>query len=141
VIAALLAAESDLHDTYLDAFASALIATALYWLAHAYAGLLGRRLEQGERLTSAALMNALRHDLGVVRGAALPLAVLAITWVSGVDQQTGVAAALWSAIAFLVSFELLAGIRAGAGARELALDALVGATLGIAILAVKIVLH
>jgi hypothetical protein len=48
---------------------------------------------------------------------------------------------MWSAIACLISLELLAGVRAGASTRELVLDACVGATLGIAILAVKIVLH
>ena len=44
VIGALLAAESGLHETYLDTFASGGIAAALYWLAHAYSDVLGRRL-------------------------------------------------------------------------------------------------
>ena len=68
------AAESDIHDSYIDAVASALIATALYWLAHAYADALGRRLSGEERLSVATLARALRHDWAIVRGAALPLA-------------------------------------------------------------------
>ena len=36
-VGALMAAESGRHESYLDAFASALIATLLYWLAHSYA--------------------------------------------------------------------------------------------------------
>jgi hypothetical protein len=141
VIAALLAAESGLHETYLDTVASAAIATALYWLAHAYAELLGRRLVLEERLTVGALARSLAHEWAIVRGAALPLAVLAIGWATDLALQTAVTAALWSSIASLVAFELIAGVRARASARELVLEGCVGATMGVAILALKIVLH
>jgi hypothetical protein len=141
VIAALLAAESGLHETYLDTVASAAIATALYWFAHAYAELLGRRLASKERLTVGALARALAEEWAIVRGAALPLAVLAIGWATGVALQSAVTAALWSAIASLVAFELIAGVRARASARELVLEGCVGAAMGVAILALKIVLH
>jgi hypothetical protein len=140
-IAALLAAESGLHETYLDTVASAAIATALYWFAHAYTELLGRRLALQERLTVGALARALGHEAAIIRGATLPLAVLAVGWITGVQQQTAVTAALWSAIASLVAFELIAGLRANASARELALEGCVGAAMGVAILALKIVLH
>ena len=141
VIGALLAAESARHETYLDTIASAAIAAALYWLAHAYAGVLGQRLEQQERLTAASLGRALAHDWAIMRGAALPLAVLAIAWATDVSQQTAVTAALWSTILSLVAFELIAGIRARASPRELALEGVVGAAMGLAVLALKIVLH
>jgi hypothetical protein len=141
VVAALLAAESGRHESYLDTIASAAIAAALYWLAHAYAELLGHRLEQHERLTASALARALAHDRAILRGAALPLAVLAVCWAAGAAQQTAVTAALWTTIASLVGFELLAGVRAHASPRELALEASVGAAMGVAILALKIVLH
>jgi hypothetical protein len=141
VIGALLAAESDRHETYLDTVASAVIAAALYWFAHAYADLLGRRLEQHERLTAEALGRALVHDRAIMRGAALPLAVLSIGWAVGAAQQTAVSAALWSAVASLVAFELVAGVRSHASPRELAFEGAAGAAMGLAILALKIVLH
>src|SRR5271168_3994590 len=141
VIGALLAAESGRHETYLDTVASAAIAAALYWFAHAYAEVLGRRLVRHERLSARTLMRALGHDWAIVQGAALPLAALAVGWIAGAAQQTAVTAALWSAIASIVVFELLAGIRARASARELALEGCAGAAMGIAILALKIVLH
>jgi hypothetical protein len=141
VIGALLAAESGQHESYLDTVASAAVATALYWFAHAYAEQLGRRLATHERLNAGALLRALAHDWALVRGAAVPLAVLAIAWVAGAAQQTAVTAALWSAAASLVAFELIAGVRARASARELALEGCVGAGMGIAILALKIILH
>jgi hypothetical protein len=141
VIGALLAAESGRHETYLDTVASAAIAAALYWFAHSYAEVLGSRLTSHERLSARALMRALGRDWAIVEGAALPLAALAIGWIAGTALQTAVTAALWSAVASLVAFELIAGVRSHASARELALEGCAGAAMGIAILALKIVLH
>lgn len=140
-IAALLAAESGLHETYLDTIASAAIAAALFWFAHAYAELLARRLDLEERLTVGALTRALAHESAILRGAMVPLAVLIVGWIAGAQQQTAVTAALWSAVASLVLFEVVAGLRARASARELVLEGCAGAAMGVAIIALKIVLH
>ncbi|HEY2140575.1 MAG TPA: hypothetical protein VGG98_00780 [Solirubrobacteraceae bacterium] len=140
-IGALLAAESGRHESYLDTFASAAIALGLYWLAHTYANLLGRRLVTHERLTGHALWRAILHDWAIVRGAAIPLLALPIAWIAGAAQATAVAAALWSAVVSLVAFELLAGLRARAAPGELVLEGGVGIAMGIAILALKAVLH
>jgi hypothetical protein len=141
VIGALLAAESGRHESYLDTIASAVLAATLYWLAHAYAGMLGRRLTHHERLSFAALSRALAHDWALVRGAAVPLMALAIAWGLGASQEAAVTAALWSAIAGLIALELLAGVRSHATLAELSVDAAVGLAMGTAILALKIILH
>jgi hypothetical protein len=140
-IGALLAAESGRHESYLDTIGSAAIATALYWLAHAYARVLGRRLASQERLSVSVLVRALAHDSVLVRGAALPLIALLVCWPAGAAQQTAVTVALWSTVASLVGFELVAGLRSRAAPRELALEVGVGIAMGVAILALKIVLH
>jgi hypothetical protein len=145
-IAALMAAESGRHETYPDTVASAAIAAVLYWIAHAYAELLGRRLATRERLTGRTLGRAFLHDWAIVRGAAIPLLILLLAWAAGAAQQTAVTAALWSAVASLIAFELAAGIRsragrASSGPGELVLEMGVGVTIGVAIIALKIVLH
>jgi hypothetical protein len=140
-IAALLAAESGLHETYLDTIASAAIAAALFWFAHAYAELLARRLELEEHLSVGAIWRALAHESAIVRGAMVPLAVLVVGWIVGAQQQTAVTAALWTAVASLILFELVAGLRVRASARELVLEGCAGAAMGVAIIALKIVLH
>lgn len=140
-VGALMAAESGRHETYFDAFASAVFATLLYWLAHAYADLLGARLDTGERLTVRSLGRALAHDWAIVRGAAIPLLALVIAWLVGANQESGVTAALRTAVVTVVVFELLAGIRAKSTPGELLLKAAVGVTMGIAILAVKGILR
>ncbi|HLH13555.1 MAG TPA: hypothetical protein VKV16_02110 [Solirubrobacteraceae bacterium] len=141
VIGALLAAEDGEHTSFLHTIASALVAAALYWLAHAYSELLAQRLSQRRRLTVEGLAGALAGDLAIVRGAALPLAALVLAWIAGASQHSAVSAALWLTVAVVLALEVLAGVRARAGARELALDACVGAALGVAIVALKILLH
>jgi hypothetical protein len=141
IIGALLAAESGRHESYLDTEASAVLAAGIYWLAHAYATVLGRRLGERERLTPGALVRALAHDWTLVRGAAIPIGVLLVAWVTGASQATGVTAALWSVIASLLVLELIAGIRSRVTRRELALELGVGVALGVGILAMKILLH
>jgi hypothetical protein len=141
VIGALLAAESGRHESYLDTIASTLIAAALYWFAHSYASVLGARLESQQRLSAGTLAHELAHNWAIMRGAALPLLALVLAWITGAALATGVTAALWSTIASLIAFELFAGIRSHANASELALDVSVGATMGVAILILKIILH
>ncbi|HLB21520.1 MAG TPA: hypothetical protein VK605_05385 [Solirubrobacteraceae bacterium] len=140
-VGALMAAESGRHESYLDTVASALVATMLYWLAHAYADLLGRRLATGDRLTAGTLARALAHDWAIVRGAALPLLALVIAWTAGASQEAGVTAALRTAVVTVVLFELVAGVRAKSTAGELVLKGAVGVTMGLAILALKGILR
>jgi len=141
VIAALLAAESGSHESYLDTVGSALIAACLYWFAHAYASLLGRRLTTQERLTAGGLWGSLSHDWALVRGATIPLLALVCGWIAGAAQQTSVTAALWTCVVWLIALELVAGVRSRASTGELALQTGAGAAMGLAILALKVLLH
>jgi hypothetical protein len=140
-IGALLAVESGLHETYLDTLASALVACCGYWLLHAYASVLGARLAEREPLTARALGRALTHDRSLLYGAAIPLTAIVIAWIAGASQGTAVTAALWSAIATMIALELLAGLRAHSRGAELTLEVGVGVALGVAVLAVRVLLH
>ncbi len=146
MIGALLAAESGLHDGYPDTVASAVITLGIYWLARAYSGVLGRRLSNQEHLTAGAFARALAHDWAIVRGATIPLLTLLVAWVAGATQTTGVTAAVWAAIASLIAFELLAGLRSRAGRSsiglsEIALEGGIGIAIGLALLALKSLAH
>jgi hypothetical protein len=141
MIGAVLAAESGLHDTYLETVVSAMLTIGVYWLAHTYANLLGERLATGERLTPQSLLRALAHDWAIVRGAAPPLLALLVACATGAAQTTAVAAAVWTCAISLVLFELLAGIRAKSTPRELALEGCMGTAMGLSILALRAILH
>jgi hypothetical protein len=137
----LLAAEDGLHDTYPETVGSVVVALVLYWLAHSYAELLGGRLATGGRLTARALGQALVRDWAIVRGTGAPLLALVAGWAVGADQQTAVTVALWTCAASLVAFEVLAGLRARARPRELALEACVGVAMGVGVVALRAILH
>jgi len=140
-IGAVMAAESDAHETYAETIASALVATILYWLARAYTNLLGHRLASGESLTTKALGRELLADWAIVRGASIPLLGLLIAWIGGADRETGVNVALYTAVGTIVLFELTAGIRSKSTPAELLFKTGVGVVMGLAILAMKGILR
>jgi len=140
-IGALLAAESDRRESYAEAVASTALAVLLYWFAHAYSDLLGRRLSQREPLTAHALGWAFVRDWAIVRGAGVPLAALVFCWALGAPQTTAVSVALWTSVACIVAFEMLAGLRSRARPLELVLDGCAGAAMGMAIIALRVLLH
>jgi hypothetical protein len=140
-IGTLLAAESGRHEGYPDLIGSAVIAALMFWLAHAYSDALGRRLLTAERLSLKGLWRAFVDEWAIVRGAMVPLLAILITWILGAEQETALTIALWAAVGSVVLLELAAGIRSRASPGELALDVGVGMTIGVAIFALKIVLH
>ena len=141
MMGALLAAESGRKETYLETFASAVIAACLYWLAHAYSTVLGRRLSTREPLTPGVLVRGLLHDWSLVRGAAIPLLALLVAWVTGATQLTAVDVALYTVIAYLIFLEVIAGILSQSSRAELALEVAVGVTMGLGVLALHTILH
>jgi hypothetical protein len=138
---ALIAADSGVHDGYFDKIGSTALALAIYWLAHAYSTVLGRRLSDQEHLTAGALRRALAYDWPIVRGGSIPLFALVVAWAAGASQTTAVNAAVWAAIVSLITLELLAGLRSQATSREFVLEGAFGITMGLAILALKFLAH
>jgi hypothetical protein len=141
MIGALLAAESGVRETYPETVGSAAIAVVLYWFAHSYADVLGLRLSEQERFSWRELWRTFGRDWAIAKGASVPLLALLAAWAAGAGQETAVTAAVWTAVGSLVAFELAAGVRSRARPVELALEVLVGATMGVAILALRALLH
>jgi hypothetical protein len=140
-IGALLAAEGGLRETYPETVGSAAIAVMLYWFAHSYSDMLGLRLSEQQRLSWDGLWRTFGRDWAIARGASVPLLALLVAWATGVSQVTGLSAAVWTAVGSLIAFELAAGIRSRAKPAELTFEVLVGATMGLAILALRALLH
>jgi hypothetical protein len=140
-VGALLAAESGARETYAETVGSAVIAMLLYWIAHSYSDVLGLRLAEQEPFGWQTLWQTFTRDWAIVKGASIPLLALVIAWVSGAEQSTAVTAGVWTAVASLIAFELAAGVRSRAKPMELVLEVFVGATMGLAILALRALLH
>jgi signal transduction histidine kinase len=140
-IGALLAAESGLRETYPETVGSATIAVVLYWFAHAYADVLGLRLSEQRHLTWEELWRTFVRDWAIVKGAGVPLLALLVAWAVGASQAAAVTAGVWTAVGGLIAFEVAAGIRSRAKPAELVLQVAVGVTMGLAILALRALLH
>jgi hypothetical protein len=140
-IGTLLAAESGLHDSYADTVASLVIAVVLYWFAHSYADVLGLRLSRKRLISWDELWDTFAQDWSIVRGASVPLLTLLVAWAAGASRETAMTAGIWTAVAALIGFELAAGMRSRAKPVEIALEVLVGATMGLALLALRALLH
>lgn len=140
-VGALLAAESGLKETYPETVGSIAIAVTLYWFAHSYADVLGLRLSKQERLGWDELRDTFIQDFSIIRGAVMPLAAVLVAWAVGASQTTAVTAGVWTVIGSLIAFELAAGVRSQAKPIELVFDVSMGTTLGLGILALRVLLH
>ena len=140
-VGAVLAAESTRRESFADTVVATLIVLALYWVAHTYATVVGRRLTTRQALSARGWWEAFVHEGAIVKGAAIPIAVLGALWAAGVSLDTAVVAALWASALVLTLFEVVATARSHATGAQRALHVLVGVAMGGSILLVRAVLH
>jgi hypothetical protein len=140
-VAALLAAESARQETYPRTVGAVVVTLLLYWLAYSYAQFTGERLAENEPFSLGRLGRSALHELAVLLGAVIPLAVLLIFWAFGASLADAVTAGIWTSAAMIVLCELVIGIRADLNGRELVRQSLFGALLGLLVIAMRVLLH
>jgi hypothetical protein len=140
-VGALLAAESARTETYPETVAAVVITLFLYWLAHSYAELVERRLEDETKLTLSRALDTLMTELPILLGAAVPLLTLLVWWAAGASLSSAVLAAVWTSAAIIVAIEVVAGLHARLKGRELLFQILLGAAVGLLIIALRVLLH
>ena len=140
-VGGVLAAERALRETYARTLAGAVVALALYWLAHAYAEFTRRRAGGAEPVSLGALREIVVNELWILGGAAVPVAVLAGCGAFGAGLDAGVAAATWTAAGLVVLIELGLGLRDRLPPGELAVQGSLGLTLGLLVVALRALLH
>lgn len=140
-VAALLAAESARRETFAETTGAVAITIVLYWLAHSYAEFTGERVRAKRAFSAAELIASARHEVAVLIGGIVPLLVVIVFWIAGAGLGAAIRGAVWSAALLLVLIEYVSGRRAGLQGRELAGQTGVGALLGLAVLALRVLLH
>lgn len=141
LVGAVLASESVRRETFPGTLEATALALLLYWLAHAYAETLGRRLEDQIPLSAASFLRSLVRDRAILRGASTPILALLIAWAAGGSLATAVLVAIWTSVASIVAFELVAGIRAQMRRTELVVQICAGAVMGLSVIALRALLH
>ena len=140
-VGALLAAESAGSETYAETVSAVVITMLVYLLAHSYAEFTSDRLKERTPARVADLWRIIGKQAPILAGAAIPLVALLIDWAVGASLDTAVITALITAAVVVMLLEVIAGIRAKQSGRELVLQALFGAVLGLLIIALRLVLH
>jgi hypothetical protein len=140
-VGAVLAAESTRRDTFPDTIGATVLILCLYWMAHAYATVTGDRLQSRETLSARRLWRSFLHEATILKGAALPIAVLLVLWATPVTLSTAVTAALGTSAVLLALIESVTAFRSHLSASETAVQVLLGSLLGAGILLVRVLLH
>jgi hypothetical protein len=140
MIGVLLAADDARRVGYPATLEGAVVVLALYWLTSLYAHSVGLRVRSREPLNAALVWRSCVHELPVVEGGVIPVVTLLVAWAAGVTVASGVTAALWAAAVVVVLLEIVAGVRAR-GRKRLWLEALAGAAMGLALIALQLILH
>ena len=141
LVGAVLATEVTRRETYADTVGATALVLVLYWLAHTYAAVVGDRLAERQVLTARRLWRAFTHEAALMKGAAIPVALLGMLWAASVSLETAVNAALWTCAADLALFEVAATVRSRATGVLRVAELALGLTLGAGILLVRVVLH
>src|SRR5580700_1331256 len=125
-VATVVAAEGTRRESYGALIGASALTMALYWLAHAYADHLGRRLRQPAEWSMREIVVSLVDEAAILAGALLPVLALAISWGAGATVESGVTASLWSAGVELGVLELVASLRRRLSVRDTVVETAIG---------------
>jgi hypothetical protein len=136
-----IAAESTRQETFAKLLLAAAVTTALYWAADAYSHHWQERLDHASGWSPGAIVRSLGHEASILAGAALPVGVLVVAWMTGASRETAVTAVLWAAAVELVLLEVLPGLRHRLRPADMAVQTVVGLSMGVGILVLRLILH
>ncbi len=141
LVGVLLATEDAGHETYGETIAAVSMVVVLYWVTRLYTHLLGVRLRTKQPLSPALIWRSAVHELPVIEGAVTQMIVLLVTWATGVSLITGVKATIAVTVVSMVVLEIAAGWRTEPRRAAFWLRVVLGVAMGLAVVAVKLVLH
>ena len=141
VIGVLFAAEDARRVGYAATIGAAALILALYWVTGLYAHNLGVRFQMREPVKLRLFWRSCVHELTIIEGGFIPVLALLVAWVSGASVTGAVTAAVWATAITIVALEVAAGRRARLGPKHLWLQTGAGVVMGLAIVALKGILH
>jgi hypothetical protein len=129
------------HGATIGGLAAGIMGTvAVYWLAHLHAETLGSSLTARHHPWVAVRHN-LRETMPIFGVSVVPLAVLVVSRLLGMEVDTAAWTALYATIALLAGYSYLAGSRAGLDLWGRVMSSVAGAALGILVALLKVWLH
>jgi hypothetical protein len=118
-----------------------LVTLVVYWAAERYARIVAERIHDGRRPTWQQLRRQLTSGWEIVTASTLPLVVLVVVALLGADLSVAVLAALGCSTLLLCVAGWETGRRGGLTTRERVVSAAVAGLFGLAMIALKALLH
>lgn len=140
-VATVIAAESTSQETFVDLLGAALVTMFLYWVTHAYTHQWGMRVRQVGGWGSDQFVQSLVHESPILVGAGVPTVALVVAWAAGASAGVAVTVVLWVSGVELVALEVVAAFRHRLSGANLAGRTVVSIATGLAILALRVLLH
>ena len=115
--------------------------TLVFWIAHVYAEILGRRLEGEEQFAWASIRVVMRGEWPIVEAALLPVLALLVGVVGIVDTDTAVNIAIGAGVVELFAWGIAAGRKLELSTGATVLAGVVNGALGLVIVLLKVLVH
>lgn len=142
ILVAALVSTLDAEHATASAMSIAVLTTmVVFWIAHVWADAIGERLAEPGPLSLARLRSLARVQWPIVESAAAPLVALLLAAAGVWSLHTGVDVALALSVLQLVAWGMATGLRASARWQVALLSGLVDGLLGVAIVALKTLVH
>jgi hypothetical protein len=118
-----------------------LVTGVVFWLAHVYARVLARAVNQHRMLNRSEVRDVLRHDWPLVEVTVPLVLILALGVLDVVPDKAAILAATLAALAELTAAGAYAARKSGAGVRGTVVSAVIAVALGSAIVLLKALVH
>jgi hypothetical protein len=112
-----------------------------FFLAHAYADMLGERYDHPDRRLTERVSHACRHDVTLLLGGLPVIAIFAVGRLAGLGADKGADIALLAPILLLGGFGYLTARRGGVSRAGALFEAAFAAVLAAGVLLLKVLLH
>jgi hypothetical protein len=113
------------------------IVLVIYWIAHAYATIMGDLYRTKERWSWLHVATTLRHEQAILRGASIPIVAMMAAALLGDREAMVTWVGLIVMIILLMAFQVVAGQRAGMRGLALGGQLLVGVFFGVLLVIVR----
>jgi hypothetical protein len=141
LIGASVLAVSDDDDPIAEVAVAVVLTILIYWAAERWSAVLGAYLQNPEPITPRAALRIFAEGYPMVQASYVPLFVMLLVRLFGGSDASAVNAALVVTIAVLIALGALAGRRSGLQGWGIVLSAAFTGALGLAVVALKAVLH
>jgi hypothetical protein len=141
IVSGAVMAASGEHGSVRDVAITVFVTVLAYWAAESYADVLGEQIAEERTSTWERAWELLRQGFPLVEASFVPLFVLVVAWLVGVNTTAAITAGLVTNGLLLIAMGWIASVQSGSSLLgRIVLSAMAGA-FGLAMIALKTVLH